>query len=198
MDTIIALTTPPGRSGVAVLRVSGDRATDYLGRLIAEADPQMLPPRNLLLRFLYGEKGEVIDQALVSVMPGPNSFTGEDVVEIMCHGNPIIVDAVINRMIFFGARPARPGEFSRRAVEHGKVSLLQAEAQWPAPVAKRPSEQKRHSTFPRTSTFTSGMCFAWLMTIAAAKSTKMSSLISSTTNPSLARREFPAISSPKS
>ena len=128
MDTIIALTTPPGRSGVAVLRVSGDRAINYLGRLIAESNPQQLLPRNLLLRSLYDEKGEVLDKTLVSVMPGPNSFTGEDVAEIMCHGNPIIIDAVINRMIFFGARPARPGEFSRRAVEHGKVSLLQAEA----------------------------------------------------------------------
>ena len=128
MDTIIALTTPPGRSGVAVLRISGDRAIVYLGCLIAEQDPQTLLPRNLFLRSLYDENGDVFDKAIVSVMPGPNSFTGEDVVEIMCHGNPIIIDAVINRMISFGARPARPGEFSRRAVEHGKVTLLQAEA----------------------------------------------------------------------
>ena len=128
MDTIIALTTPPGRSGVAVLRVSGDQAIDFLGRLIAEKNPLLLPTRNLLLRSLYDQDGDVLDKALVSVMPGPNSFTGEDVAEIMCHGNPIIVDAVINTMILFGARPARPGEFSRRAVEHGKVSLLQAEA----------------------------------------------------------------------
>jgi len=76
---------------------------------------------------LYGRKG-LIDEALVSYFKGPNSFTGEDVVELSCHGNPVIIEMLIDQCVFLGCRPARPGEFSRRAFENGKLSLLQAEA----------------------------------------------------------------------
>ena len=70
----------------------------------------------------------ILDQVLLISMPGPNSFTGEDVVEISCHGNPLIVQQIIEACVDLGARVARPGEFTRRALENGKMTLLQAEA----------------------------------------------------------------------
>jgi tRNA modification GTPase len=84
-------------------------------------------PRHATLAVLKHKK-VILDQVVLLVMPNPNSFTGEDVVEINCHGNPLIVQQIIESCIDLGARLARPGEFTRRALEHGKMTLLQAEA----------------------------------------------------------------------
>jgi tRNA modification GTPase len=126
VDTIIACTTPIGRSGIAMLRISGSDslkiATALCKNTIVWSD------RKAILSSIYNQKDEPVDQAIFIAMKGPRSFTGEDVVEISCHGNPLIVDEIIVQAIRCGARLARNGEFTRRALENRKLSLLQAEA----------------------------------------------------------------------
>jgi tRNA modification GTPase len=123
-DTIFALSSAPGRAGVAVVRVSGVAA----GAAIAALCGEMPAPRRATIRQLRRD-GEAIDRALVLWMPGPHSFTGEDVAEFHVHGGRAIVGAVLEALAgVTGARPAEPGEFTRRAVENGKLDLTQAEA----------------------------------------------------------------------
>ncbi|MEC7985943.1 MAG: tRNA uridine-5-carboxymethylaminomethyl(34) synthesis GTPase MnmE [Myxococcota bacterium] len=124
MDTIVACSTPRGQSGVALIRMSGSIALKIVLELSRR---KTLKPRYAELRKLI-HKDRVLDEALVISMPGPRSFTGEDVVEINCHGNPLIVDTIIEACVDLGARPARSGEFTRRALENGKLSLIQAES----------------------------------------------------------------------
>ncbi len=124
-DTIYALSSAPGRAGVAVVRVSGPAAAAVL-RGFCGALPE---PRRASLRSLTGPDGAVIDQALVLWFPGPASFTGEDVVEFHVHGGRAIVGKLLDAIgMIGGTRPAEPGAFTRRAVESGKLDLLQAEA----------------------------------------------------------------------
>ena len=124
MDTIVACSTPLGQSGVAVIRISG---VDALSTVLGFSSRAHLSPREVTFSRLYAED-EVIDRVLLCYMPGPKSFTGEDVVEIFCHGNPVIVEKIIDTCVDMNIRLARKGEFSRRALENGKLSLLQAEA----------------------------------------------------------------------
>jgi len=123
--TIYALSSAPGRAGVAVVRVSGPAAGDVLARL---AGP--LPePRKAALRTLCGADGTAIDAALVLWFPAPGSFTGEDVAEFHVHGGRAIVERLLAEIALVPAtRPAEPGAFTRRAVENGKLDLTQAEA----------------------------------------------------------------------
>ncbi len=123
MDTLVAPATPWGRGAMAVVRLSGPDA-----RVIAAAmcpDGPAWRPRRAQLRRVAA--GALVDDALVTWMPGPRSFTGEDVVEVSCHGNPVVVQAVVDAAIAAGARLARPGEFTRRAVLAGRLDLVQAE-----------------------------------------------------------------------
>jgi tRNA modification GTPase len=122
--TIVAGATPPGRGGVAIIRVSGDSA-----RPIAEkiAGP-MPPPRRLSKRTLRTGDGSPLDDGMVVYFPAPASFTGEDVVELHCHGGPIVVDLLLEALLESGARMAEPGEFSRRAFLNDRLDLAQAEA----------------------------------------------------------------------
>ncbi len=123
-DTIVAEASPPGRGGVAVVRVSGPAAMT-----IATAVAGDLPPdRQISLRRFRDHAGQVIDKALVVAFPGPHSFTGEDVVEFHAHGGPVVVDLLIRRLLGLGARLAQPGEFSRRAFLNDRMDLAQAEA----------------------------------------------------------------------
>ncbi len=123
-ETIVALATAPGRSGVAIVRVSGALAYSLVER-ICKLKPK--PRYNHFAKF-YG-KGEVlIDEGLVSFFPGPNSFTGEDVAEFHCHGSMVVVAALQAYMVQQGARLAEPGEFSKRAFLNHKLDLTQAEA----------------------------------------------------------------------
>ncbi len=124
-DTIFALSSAPGRAGVAVVRVSGPE-TERIVRALA--GPTMPSPRSAVLRTLLGNDGLPIDQALVIWMPGPKSFTGEDVAEFHVHGGRAIVSSLLGRLAQLPARPAERGEFTRRAVENGKLDLTQAEA----------------------------------------------------------------------
>ena len=125
-DTIYALASGRGRAGIAVVRISGPGAVASLEGLTEKVVPD---PRVATLRNLYRISNKsVIDQSLVILFKGPESFTGEDVVELHLHGGPAILAAVMEELSGFpGHRPALPGEFTRRAFEHGKMDLTEAE-----------------------------------------------------------------------
>ena len=122
-DTIYALASAPGRAGVAVVRLSGGRA----GEAVSAVAGGLPPPRQASLRRLRYQENE-IDQALVLWFPGPASFTGEDVAEFHLHGGRAVREALFAALADLGLRPAEPGEFSRRAVENGRLDLTRAEA----------------------------------------------------------------------
>lgn len=125
MDAVVAAATPWGHAAVAVLRLSGSDALAVAQRL-CPAGPRWRP-RRVTLRAVMAA-GVVVDEVLAVWMPGPRSYTGEDVVELSCHGNPVIVELLLDAAVAAGARPARPGEFTRRALLNGRMDLLRAEA----------------------------------------------------------------------
>jgi tRNA modification GTPase len=127
-DTIVALATAPGRAALAVVRVSGRETR----RLIAALSPEELPeepePRHAYLVAIVDAAGEPIDRGLVTFFAAPFSYTGEDAAEISVHGAPRVVDRLLSALTRAGARLARPGEFTERALLHGKMDLVEAEA----------------------------------------------------------------------
>ncbi len=123
-DTIVAIASAPGAGGVGLLRLSGPRAAAIANALGAPA----LRPRHAHYARLRDADGEVIDDGIVLWFPAPNSFTGEEVVELQGHGSPVLLQHLVARCIALGARQARPGEFSERAFLNGKLDLAQAEA----------------------------------------------------------------------
>jgi tRNA modification GTPase len=127
LDTIAALSTPVGRSALAVLRVSGRQTRSILGAVVREA-PEGLPERRPVLVSFADSTGQVIDRGLLTFFPAPASATGEDVAELSLHGSPIVVQALLAAILKAGARLARPGEFTERAFLHGKIDLVEAEA----------------------------------------------------------------------
>src|SRR3954451_7567428 len=127
MDTIVALATPPGRSALSLIRMSGDEALS-LARAMINAEFSPAPARSTLRLLTNPKSNQIIDQALITYFPGPHSFTGEDVVEVSCHGSPVIVRHILDALLSLGARLAGPGEFSLRALGAGKMNLSQAEA----------------------------------------------------------------------
>ena len=124
-DTIVALATPPGRGGVGIVRVSGQLAAEVARQLLGK-----LPkPRYADYLPFVDQDGGILDQGIALWFPGPNSFTGEDVLELHGHGGPVILDMLIKRVLGLpGLRIARPGEFSERAFLNDKLDLAQAEA----------------------------------------------------------------------
>lgn len=128
LNTIVALATPTGRSGIGVVRLSGGRSLEITKKLVN--DEAFLPsPRTLHLKRLHEPiTAEVIDEAVISYFKGPHSFTGEDVIEISCHGSPVILRRVIDICLGFDARMADAGEFSLRALANGRMDLAEAEA----------------------------------------------------------------------
>ena len=128
-DTIVACATPPGRGGVAIVRLSGPEARDIGQRLFKPGQPGPLKAWGLRHgHALDPGRQESIDEALAVLMPAPHSYTGEDTVEIHCHGSPLVVERIVAAAVSVGARVAERGEFSRRAVLNGRMDLLQAEA----------------------------------------------------------------------
>jgi tRNA modification GTPase len=125
-DPIAALATPPGRSAIAVVRLSGTGALAVAGRVVDGFRPDC--PRVAILATFRDAAGEPIDRGLVTVFPGPGSYTGEDLVELSCHGGLLAPARLLAALHAAGARPASPGEFTRRAVLNGKLDLVQAEA----------------------------------------------------------------------
>ncbi|MFH0958601.1 MAG: tRNA uridine-5-carboxymethylaminomethyl(34) synthesis GTPase MnmE [Pseudomonadota bacterium] len=131
LDTIAALSTAPGFSGLGVIRMSGASSFSILERVFTPTNSGAFafPDRKAVYGFFVNPvDGKKIDDGLAVVMRGPNSYTGEDVVEISLHGSPVILDAALKAMVHCGARPAQRGEFTRRAFLNGKLDLIQAEA----------------------------------------------------------------------
>ena len=128
VDTIAAVATAQGLGAVAMVRLSGGRAFEIL-RALTPHHPDDVPSRSPRLVSVSDPKtGELLDRALVTTFPGPDSYTGEDVVEISSHGGWLVPALVLEACQAAGARLAEPGEFTRRAVLHGKMDLVQAEA----------------------------------------------------------------------
>ena len=129
-DTIVARATAAGRAAIAIVRFSGPDAACIAGRLLRSEHPFVQLPPWRLRRFsaIDPEDGHVIDDVLAVRMRAPRSYTGEDVVEIHCHGSSVVVDTLIGAAILAGARLAEAGEFTRRAVLNGRMDLIQAGA----------------------------------------------------------------------
>ena len=115
-DTIIAQATPLGFSGVAVIRMSGPKSFSIIKKL---TKAKSFKSRQATLEKIVNKKMNVVDDALITFFPGPESYTGEDVVEISCHGNPVIVEEIVLLATTFGARIAEPGEYTKRAFLNG-------------------------------------------------------------------------------
>ncbi len=128
IDTVAAIATPPGQGAVALIRVSGPDARAIAERVfVSRGSRKTLRPRMQHFGAVM-ENGAVIDEVLLTVFPGPASFTGEDVVEIGCHGGVLVTRRVLELLLRSGANAAGPGEFTRRAYLNGKLDLTQAEA----------------------------------------------------------------------
>ena len=126
-DTIVALATPPGIGAIGVIRISGKQAFEIINELFPSKDLSAQPSHTLHVGFI--KNGDVVlDEAVVSLYRSPRSYTGEDVIEISCHGSPYVQQQVIDACIARGARLAKAGEFTQRAFLKGKLDLAQAEA----------------------------------------------------------------------
>ena len=129
-DTITAISTPYGVGGIGIIRVSGP-LSEQIGRIVFKCRNPLASIESHRLYhgdFISSETGLSIDEVLMTLMRGPHSYTGEDVLEIHCHGGPAILQAVLRETIKAGARPARTGEFTERAYLNGRLDLIQAEA----------------------------------------------------------------------
>lgn len=124
-DTIVAIATPPGRSGIGIVRLSGPAAMPIACGLCDH--PASFEPRRATLARLSGASG-AIDRVLVTVFPAPGSYTGDDVAEISAHGSPVLLEQIVASAMALGARLAEPGEFTFRAFLNGRLDLVQAEA----------------------------------------------------------------------
>lgn len=124
LDTIVAPATPPGRSALAIVRIDGRESNSILTSIAKSALP---PIRHAAFVHLYND-ADALDECIAIRYEAPHSFTGNDLVELTLHGNPLIVERVIARCVELGARMAEPGEFSERAVLNGKIDLVQAES----------------------------------------------------------------------
>ncbi len=139
-DIITAIATPIGRGGVGIIRISGAGAKDILTKIFVCANGKNdFPPRLLVLGAVFDPASqEELDQALAVYMPGPHSYTAEDVVELQCHGGPRLLERVLSVVLRLGARLATPGEFTLRAFLNGRIDLAQAEAVCDLICAKTP------------------------------------------------------------
>jgi tRNA modification GTPase len=132
-DTIAALATPPGESGIAVVRMSGALALEILGRVFHKPGAGLRfdgqwEHRRLYHGVVVARDGEPVDDVMCGVYRGPDTYTGEDVVEISCHGSILVINQILQVLSENGARQAEPGEFTKRAFLNGKMDLIQAEA----------------------------------------------------------------------
>lgn len=128
-DTIVAIATPPGRGGIGVVRLSGPESNSIAARMLHLSGGQALEPNHAAFGELIEiESGERIDEVVVTCFAAPHSYTTDDVVEISCHGSPVVLRRVLEIAITLGARLAEPGEFTQRAFLNGRLDLTQAEA----------------------------------------------------------------------
>jgi len=126
-DTIVALATPPGIGAIGVIRLSGDITFKIVNELFPSKDIYQQPSHSLHVGLIK-DGPETIDEVVISLFKGPKSYTGEDVIEISCHGSPYIQQQLVQACVHHGARIAKPGEFTQRAFLNGKLDLTQAEA----------------------------------------------------------------------
>jgi len=125
-DTIVAISTPPGRSGIGVVRISGREAESAAVRFLKVQTP--LISRQATVGVWNDDSGNAVDEVVATLFKSPNSYTGEDVLEISAHGNPLTLGRIVDTVRAAGIRLARPGEFTLRAVLNSKMDLIQAEA----------------------------------------------------------------------
>lgn len=131
-DTICAIATPIGEGGIAIIRISGEKALEIAGKIfVGKNKKDIKDMKTYTMR--YGtivdlETKEIIDDVILSYMKGPKSYTGENVVEVNCHGGVVATNRVLNQIVKSGARVAEPGEFTKRAFLNGRIDLSQAEA----------------------------------------------------------------------
>jgi tRNA modification GTPase len=124
-DTIVAVSTPPGRGGIGVVRISGTRALEVVGPLLQLRRP--LAAGRARFGFVIDVvTNETLDEAVATYFAGPHSYTGEDVVEVAVHGSPALLEHVVRACCAQGARLAEAGEFTRRAFLRGRIDLTQA------------------------------------------------------------------------
>src|SRR4051812_28097227 len=124
-DTIVAISTPPGRGGLGVVRISGREASPIARNILRGA---VLEPWRAGIAELIDLEGHTVDQVVVTFFQAPRSYTAEDLIEISCHGSPIVLRHAVERALASGARLAEPGEFTLRAFLLGRIDLPQAEA----------------------------------------------------------------------
>ena len=141
-DTIAAPATAPGKSAIAVLRMSGALSKQIIQRIFETSIAvSEIPSAQMTFgHIVSSNKNQIIDNVLVTIFRQPHSFTGEDTVEISCHGGPLVVREILNLLLENGARLAMPGEYTQRAFLNGKIDLLQAES-----IADIIDSQSRHS-----------------------------------------------------
>lgn len=126
-ETIVAVSTPPGRGGIGIVRLSGPHALEFAGALLTLRNP-MAHAQARFAEIFDPETKAKLDEAIATYFAGPNSYTGEDLVEIAAHGSPVILELLLRSALRLGARLARPGEFTERAFLSGRIDLTQAEA----------------------------------------------------------------------
>jgi tRNA modification GTPase len=127
-DTIVAISTPPGRSGIGLVRLSGGDARSIASKVLRFSASQEWKPWTAALADLVDDQGQVVDQVVATFFAAPRSYTAEDLVEISCHGSPVVLRFAMGRAVEAGARLAEPGEFTLRAFLNGRIDLPQAEA----------------------------------------------------------------------
>src|SRR5262249_49445521 len=128
-DTIAAIATPPGPGGVGIVRLSGPLCGAIADAMVvARREASRWTSHRLYRARIVDAGGAVVDEALAVLMRAPRSYTGEDVLEVHCHGSPAVLRGVLARVLACGARPAQPGEFTKRAFLNGRLDLAQAEA----------------------------------------------------------------------
>ena len=128
MEPIVAIATPPGRGGIGIVRISGHEARRVASALLRFPEGVEWVPRHATLAELIDDHGDVVDQVVATWFVAPRSYTGEDVVEVACHGAPVVLRFCVEQACRHGARLAEPGEFTLRAFVHGRIDLPQAEA----------------------------------------------------------------------
>ena len=126
MDTVVACSTPFGSSALSVVRISGPKTKSFIDSL--QKKTRKIKHNTPFLSSFLDKDGVVFDEGIINVFFGPNSYTGEDLAEVSCHGNPIIVDQIISLACDFGCRTADPGEFTKKAYLSGKLDIAQAES----------------------------------------------------------------------
>ena len=128
METIAAISTPPGVGGIGIIRISGDNALNVAKRIFKAKNKSEIKPFTIRFGYVVDENQNALDQVLVSYFKSPKSYTGEDVIEINCHGGNVSTREILELVLKNGARLAEPGEFTKRAFSNGKLDLTQAEA----------------------------------------------------------------------